>query len=216
MSASSRWDLFTGCIAAGAFASGDVVVVGCWRSSPFDVFVDVMWVRPNGERVLLAPRRDVRDYVAALYSFDRAEVAPVAGGWDGGLVAVEAGPLVVRLRPARRDWRSWLFAVRPLRLRRSPTWIRVEDVVARPVVGRLLGGAGAVRAAGTAPGGQRERYGADDWRPLAEGSLAIDGRDAGALVDLPDDLGIGLSAFPRRPALVHVGTLVDGRDGDMG
>jgi hypothetical protein len=174
----SRWDLFTGVITAGGFTSGEMVVVGAWRTSPIGPLVDVMWVRPDGERVLLAPTPEARD-------------------------------VSVRLIAGRRVWRSWLFAARPRPLRRSPAWLHVEDVLGRPVVGRLIGGAEGVRAVGVAPGGQRECYGVDDWRPIIDGALTIDGADRGALVPLRSDLGIGLSSFPTRPAAVHVGTLVE-------
>ena len=90
------WDRFRGCIAAAGFAAGDAVVVGAWRTSPFGSFVDVMWVRPDGTRVLLAPSPPVADYVASLYSFDEVVATPVRGGWDGAAVGVEAGPLRVR------------------------------------------------------------------------------------------------------------------------
>jgi hypothetical protein len=204
-----RYDLFTGCIAAGSFTSGETVVVGAWRSSPIGQLVDVMWVRPDGQRILLAPDERARAYVAAVYRFDRTEVVEVVGGWDGGAVSVEAGPVRVRLVGGDRDWRSWVFASRPRILRRSPAWISVEDLLGRPVVGALIGGARGVRAAGVAPGGQQERYGVDDWRPVVHGSLEIAGEDAGALCSLPPDLGIGLSGFPRRPAIVHVGTMIE-------
>lgn len=194
-------------------AQRETVVVGSWRASPLGRFVDVMWVRPDGERVLLAPSVAVRDTVAGLYAFDRTEVVGVQGGWDGGAVAVQAGPLRVRLVGGRRDWRSLLFAVRPRMLRRSAPWIRIEDAVARPFVDRAIGGAAGVRAWGVAPGGQREAYGVDDYRPVVAGGLDVEGRDAGALGRLPGDLGIGLSAFPLAPAIVHVGTLVGQRPG---
>lgn len=200
---------FDGCISAAGFVSGDAVVVGAWRSSPLGGFVDVMWVRPDGERVLLAPSTAVRDYVTDLYRFDRAEVVAVRGGWDGGAVAVDAGPLALRLLAGRRDWRSWLFATRPAALRRAPAWITVEDRLARPFVGRLLGGADGVRAAGVAPGGQREWYGAHDYRPLRDGALRVDGVDCGPMRDLPTDLGVGLSSFPTEPAVVFVTTIVE-------
>ncbi|HWB72336.1 MAG TPA: hypothetical protein VG452_08955, partial [Egibacteraceae bacterium] len=64
-------------------------------------------------------------------------------------------------------------------------------------------------AAGRAPGGQREWYGVDDYRPIIDGSLQIDGRDAGRLAALPQDLGVGMSAFPALPAVVHLCALVD-------
>jgi len=206
-------DVFTGCIGAGRFASGDTVVAGCWRSSPLGRFVDVMWVRPDGERVLLAPSAAAAELVGGLYTFDRTTVVAICGGWDGGAVAVAAGPVRLRLVASDRDWRSWLFAARPRALRRRPAWLTLEDRLARPLVGRLIGGAEGVRAAGVAPGGAREWYGVDDYRAVAWGSLEVAGRDGGALLPLPADLGVGLSAFPTRPAVVHVGTLVERKSG---
>lgn len=204
-----QFDTFVGCIAGSAFASGDTVVVGAWRSSPFGLFVDVMWVQPDGTRTLLAPTDEIAAYVSNLYSFDTVERVGITGGWDGHAVAVAAGPLRVRLLAAPRDLRSWLFAVRPKRLRRSPRWVAVEDVVARPFVGRVIGGADGVRAAGVAPGGQREYYGVEDYRVVTDASLQVGGTDAGAMRDLPSQLGIGLSSFPTRPAVVSVATMVE-------
>lgn len=203
------WERFVGCISAAGFASGDVAVVGAWATSPLGRMVDVMWVRPDGQRVLLAPSRAAADYISALYAFDEVHVVAVSGGWDGAATAVTAGPLRVRILAGRRDARSWLFALRPPALLACPAWVRLEDVVARPLVGRLLGGAAGVRAAGVAPGGQREYYGARDYRPAVDATLTIDDRDAGGMRDLPADLGIGLSGFPTRPAVVHVITTIE-------
>ncbi len=201
-------DLFEGAITGIGFTSGDAVVVGAWARSPLGSFVDVMWRRPDGQRVLLAPDHDVAAYVGGLYTFDEVLVVPIRGGVRDSLVAVTAGPLDLRAQLAPRDWRSWLFALRPRVLRRSPTWIRVEDRLARPFIGALLGGGSGVRAAGIAPGGQREYYGADDWRLVRRARLSVYGVDAGQFTDMPADFGVGLSAFPTVPASVRVGTLV--------
>lgn len=215
MSASERrWsgrglDRFVGAIAAGAFASGDQLVVGMWRRSPLGRFIDVMWVRPDGERVLLAPSTVVRDYVGGIYAFDREEIVALRGGWDGRRVAVEAGPLRLRLTPGERDWRSWVFAARPRFLRRSPVWLGVEDRLVGPLGRLLLGGAAGVRVSGLTPGGRREWYSIDDYRQVRDGSLVVDGDDAGELTELRPDLGVGLSAFPTRPALVNLVTLIE-------
>jgi hypothetical protein len=210
-------DLFEGCIAGAGFASGDAVIVGAWRASPFGTFVDVMWRRPDGERVLLAPTPAIANYVAALYRFDRVEVTGITGGWDGESVAVEAGGLRIRLQAGHRGAQSWLFALRPRVLRRRPWWVQVEERLARPVIGRVIGGAQGVRAAGIAPGGQREYYSVDDYRRVVAGELTVGGRDAGALRCLPADLGVGLSAFPTVPAVVYVGTFIESlRDGGPG
>lgn len=204
-----RLERFTGMIAASGFADGSACVVGVWRESPLGRLVDVMWRTAAGERVLLAPHAKAADYIGSLYRFDRIDVVGVCGGWDGAAVAVEAGPLLLRLDPAPRDWRSVLFRARPQLLTRQPRWIELEDRVGRPFVSRLIGGAEGVRASGTAPGGQREWYGIRDYRRLRSGKLSVDGRDAGALAPLPADLGVGLSAFPTVPALVSLTTLIE-------
>jgi hypothetical protein len=201
-------DLFEGAITAAAFREGDAVVVGAWARSPLGRLVDVMWRDPAGRRVLLAPTEAAAAYVAGLYTFDEVRVVPVRGGVRGDEVDVQAGPLRLRAAVAPPDWRSWLFALRPRTLRRSPRWVELEDRLARPVVGRLIGGGAGVRAAGVAPGGQREWYGVDDWRPLRWASLHVDGLDRGAMRDMPADLGVGLSAFPPTPASVRVGTMI--------
>jgi hypothetical protein len=209
-----RWtanglDRFSGLIAAGGATSGEQVVIGMWRRSPLGRVIDVMWVRPDGERILLASSPAVAEYVAGLYTFERVEVVAVQGGFDGQRVAVAAGPLRVTLDPGRRDLRSWLFAARPGPLRRSPAWIELEDRLVAPLGGPLLGGADGVRLAGRAPGGQREWYGIADYRPLRTGSFEVAGRDAGRLAPLRPGLGVGLSDFPTVPALVAVDTLIE-------
>lgn len=202
-------DRFAGAIAAAGFASGHQTVVGLWRHSPLGRFIDVMWILPDGHRVLLAPTTTVRDYVTGVYDFDETRIVPVLGGWDGDHVEVRAGPLELHLRPLPRDWRSWVFAARPRCLRRSPAWITVEDRLVAPLAGPMLGGGPGVRLAGVTPGGRREWFGVDDYRPLSEGALRVDGHDAGPMVPLRPGLGVGLSDFPSRPALVHLTTLIE-------
>lgn len=202
-------DRFTGMIAATGSASGHTFVVGAWRGSPLGRFVDVMWVRPDGRRVLLAPSEEVRRYVAGLYTFEDTEVVPIRGGWTGDAVVVDAGPVSLRLPAGGRDWRSWLFAARPRPLRRAPAWLQLEDALVAPLGSLLLGGADGVRLAGRAPGGQREWYSIDDYRPLRGGTVTVDGRDVGPPGPLRSGLGVGLSDFPTEPALVSVVTLVE-------
>src|SRR3954447_6760222 len=70
-----------GHIGAAGFASGDRVVVGSWTSGPVGPMTDVMWARPDGERVLLAPSEPAASFIASVYRFDRVDVVPVRGGW---------------------------------------------------------------------------------------------------------------------------------------
>jgi len=57
--------IFDGRILGASFASGDRIVAGRWHASPFGPFADVMWCRPDGTRVLLAPSETVAAFVAA-------------------------------------------------------------------------------------------------------------------------------------------------------
>ena len=202
-------DRFHGRITAAAFASGEQLVIGAWHGSPFGPFADVMWVRPDGHRVLLAPSDEIAGYVGSLYAFDEVRVVPVIGRATATSVAVDAGPVEVRLTAGPRTWRSWVFAARPRRLRRWPGWIEFEDRLVGPLGSFLLGGAPGVRLAGRTPGGVREWYSIDDHRPVVAGALRIDGVDAGVLSELRPGLGVGLSDFPDAPASVTLTTLIE-------
>lgn len=205
-------DRFVGMIAAAGFSSGEQVVVGMWRRSPIGRLVDVMWIRPDGERVLLAPTDAARDYIGRLYGFDDERVVAIRGGWTGARVEVHAPPLEIELAVGERGLASWLFALRPRALRRSPAWLAVEDRLVEPLAPLVLGDAPGVRIAGTTASGRREWYSIEDHRPLVDGRLRLDGRDAGYLTELRPGLGVGISDFPRHPAMVNVTTLIEPAD----
>jgi hypothetical protein len=118
---------------------------------------DVMWARPSGARILLAPDEEVAAFVDGVYSFDGTRVVPfqLARARPERL-RMKAGPLELELVGGRA---SLPFALRPRRMARSPRWVRLEDVLLRPLVGGLLlrGGRG-VRAYGLTVTGVREWY----------------------------------------------------------
>jgi hypothetical protein len=83
---------FDGHIVGASFASGDTIVAGRWRTSPFGPFADVMWRRADGRRVLLAPSEAARAFVMAHYDFDGSVEAPVRIERDeDGAVRVSGG-----------------------------------------------------------------------------------------------------------------------------
>ena len=84
---------FDGLIAGASFSSGDAIVAGCWWTSPFGAFADVMWARPDGTRVLLGPDRPELDVVWSHYWFEERAVAPVRVRMTGRFIRVTAGPL---------------------------------------------------------------------------------------------------------------------------
>ena len=187
-------------IISAGFASGDRFMVGHWASSPLGPLDDVMWGRPDGERVLLAASAREADFITAVYRFDRVEVVPVAVASADGTFVLEAGDVELRAR-AGRGWR--------LPLRRRPAWFTrwVEGPVARATMG--------VRTFGTSPTGVREWYQAERSRPLVEASASLDGRDLGPLVRRWDPVRVGFTEPPRRPSWVDVRPLLEDPSGRL-
>ncbi|MFI1226663.1 MULTISPECIES: hypothetical protein [unclassified Streptomyces] len=193
---------FDGWIAGVGTSSGTRLVVGHWPRSPFGSFSDVMVEHPDGERVLLAPSRQIADFVAATYRFDRIEVVPVAVTVTGDAWLVEAGPLRLRLRTGRRTALGLLLSAVPARLARSPLWAALCDVPAR----LLMPG---VRTLGRAGPRRREWYGARGLRPVVAADAVLDGVGLGRLAPLDPPVAFGFGSAPRRPSLVRVTTTVE-------
>jgi hypothetical protein len=172
---------------------------------------DVMWARPDGRRILLAPDEDVARFVGGIYSFDETRVGPIRVTRSSGGFELHAGELQLEAelgRPHR------LFALRPRRLRRSLAWVRVEDLLARGPLGRvLIGGAEGVRMRGTTPSGVREWYRIDGYRPIVAARGSLGGRELGAMSTIGADLGFGFSGFPKRPAFVTCSPVLEGASG---
>jgi hypothetical protein len=184
-----------GRIGAAGFASGDRVVVGVWAAGPLGPMTDVMWARPDGERVLLAPSESVADFITSAYRFDRVEVVAVRSGGDERSLDVEAGPLAVRL-VGGRGWR-----LPPARLR--PPWFTryVEGPIARVAMG--------VRTYGVTSTGVREWYRADRWSPVVSGSATLDGVDLGPLRPVDPPCRFNFSEPPTRPSITDVRPLLE-------
>jgi len=151
---------------------------------------DVMWARPDGERVLLVDRPAAGRFISAVYRFDRVEVVDLGGAADVRSLHLRAGPVELDLR-AGRGWRL------PLpRLRTAGVTRWVEGPVARAAMG--------VRTFGVSPTGVREWYRADEYRPVVAATAKVDGAVRGGLVPFAVPAGFGFSEPPRRPAMVRV------------
>jgi hypothetical protein len=188
-----------GLIASTGFTSGHRVVVGHWSSSPVGPMTDVMWARPDGERVLLAPSPASAALIGAVYRFDRVDVVPVAADGDERRLRVAAGDLAVEFR-AGPGW--------PIPFPRPPWFTRlVEGPVARLAMG--------VRTYGVTPTGVREWYRADVYRPLVAATGTLAGADLGAMAPLRPPTGFGFSEPPRRPSVVAVRPLLEDRTGRL-
>ncbi len=192
---------FDGRIAGLGTASGTRIVLGLWQRSPLGPFADAMLERADGERILVAPAREVAELIAGLYAFDRVLVEPVrARGRDRTLLVrspslqldVEVGrvsALGVLLRGVPRPVaRSWRFAA-----------------AVHPIARLLVPGAGT---AGSAGGGAREYYGVSDARRIVGASGAFEGEHLGSLARLDPPVRFGFAQTPAAPTMVDVTTTV--------
>jgi hypothetical protein len=196
---------FRGSIAGVGSASGVRVVVGYWPVSPFGAFADAMVETRDGHRVLLAPSREVADYVDATYVFDEVRVEPVVVEVVGDAWEVRSPSLRLTLTTGRRTPLGWLLRAVPRRLAESPAWCAVTDPVARV----LLRG---VRTRGTARGGRREWYGATDTRAVRSVVGSFEGAPLGSLAPVDPPCEFGFSSSPRRPSVTEVVSTVEETD----
>ena len=183
-----------GTIFSAGFASGDHFVVGRWDRSPIGPMADVMWARPDGERVLLVPTQGAGDFITAVYRFHRVEVVPFAVGTGAVTLDLAAGDVALHLRGGR----GWRLPLARLRSAWFTRWLEA------PLARALLG----VRTYGRSPTGVREWYRADEYRRLVEGRATLAGTDLGDLRPRGGRLGFGFSEPPRQPAMVRVRPLL--------
>jgi len=181
--------------------------------------------RSDGHRVLLAPSREVADFVAATYTFDTVRIVgvavrdgdPVVGGeraadWgdlddpelvdddDADTWTISAGPLVMRLGFGHRTALGRLIGAVPLRIATSTVWAAAVDPIARTVMR-------GVRTRGRT-GARREWYAARDVRSITGLTASWDGTDLGSMCPVDPPVRFGFGSTPRRPSLVTLVTTV--------
>ena len=147
--------------------------------------------------MLLAPRPEVRDFIAATYSFDEIRLEPVEVTVAGPVWSFRSASLVADFTEGRRTALGAALRCVPGRVAASPAWCTVTDPIARVVMD-------GVRTRGTAGDGRREWYGATDARAVTGLSGAFDGTDLGALADVDPPCRFGFSSTPKRPTLTTV------------
>jgi hypothetical protein len=197
---------FVGHIMGAAFASGHRIVVGRWSASPLGGFSDVMWRRPDGTRLLIAPDEGVADFMVRHYSFDEVLVGSVAVERTRDRIDVRADDLELRFDLRPMGPMSLLLRIQPAAVATDPRWIQLIDSSLRPLIAPLLF-SGKTRLVGRTRAGAREWYAIRDLR-RADASARVNDHDVGSTGDCPA-AGFGFSEFPDPPALVRVTSLFD-------
>ena len=203
LTAVSRY-VFDGDISGFGTQSGTRLVVGHWTASPLGEFTDVMVEFADGERLLLAPSPEVRDFVTATYTFDRHEIVDVVQRRVDDRVSVEAGDLRLGFTVGSVTLLGRLLAVMPDAVVTAPWFCTLSDPIARV----LLSG---VRTRGTAGGGRREFYGARGQHRIVSASASWRGDDLGGLTRVEPPVRFGFGSTPAAPSSTAVRTTVEVR-----
>lgn len=204
--AAATRNAFDGFIAGMGTAEGTRLVVGHWPESPLGSFTDVMVERADGHRLLLAPNKDVAEFVTATYTFDDVVLTDVTCDIDAAprlgptqTWTVTSGPLRAVFTTGGRVPLGWLLSAIPRPIATAPAFCRMTDIPAR-----LVG----LRTAGTAGNGRREFYGAHDLHAITSLAASWDGVDLGALRPVTPPVRFGFGSTPAKPGLTSVRTTV--------
>ncbi|GAA2148653.1 hypothetical protein FHX52_2834 [Humibacillus xanthopallidus] len=192
---------FHGQIAGVGSDSGTRVVVGSWHRTPLGSFGDAMVETASGHRVLVAPSREVADFIEATYAFDEVRLEPVTVNSGEGRWHVESPSLVLDLTVGGRMPLGRLLRLVPSRVATSRAWACVVDPFARVA---LRG----VRTRGTALEGRKEYYGATDLHAVTSLAGSFDGEPLGVLAPVDPPCRFGFSSTPARPSVTSVVTTV--------
>ena len=183
-------DIFQGRITSSGFQTGDRIVVGSWNSSPFGNFTDIMWAKPDGTRVLIAPTQEIADYVTAMYSFDEVILEEIISKEDGRSLSVECKSMELKF-----SWKGG-FAIP---FKRSLLFIATVELF----FARLFF---STRTYGLTRNNRREWYAIDRVSNLSNASARIEGGDAGDMTPMSQPCKFGFSEAPKKPASCEVRT----------
>jgi len=183
-------DIFKGRITSSGFESRDRIVVGAWKESPFGEFTDIMWAKPDGTRVLIAPNKEIADYVTAMYSFDEVLLEDiVTTGKDRNQK--------VKSKTMELDF-SWNRGL-PIPFKRSLLFISTVELF----FAKLFFG---TRTYGITKNNRKEWYAIDRVSKIKSATAQISGKDAGKFTHMNEPCKFGFSEAPKKPSSCEVRT----------
>ena len=185
-------EIFKGRVISSGFQTGDMVVIGDWSDSPQGAFTNLMWAKPDGTRVLIAPSEELGDFVSSLYSFDEVIVSPMEIERTEKSIEVECD--------LGRVCMKWGLNV-PLPFSR-PRWFiaNIEAPFARLFFG--------TKTHGTTRNGRKEWYHVRGLSRMKSVELELDGRSTKQMTGMAPSACFGFSNPPRMPLSVRVDSLI--------
>jgi uncharacterized membrane protein len=183
-------DVFKGRITSSGFSSGDRIVVGAWNESPFGEFTDIMWAKPDGQRVLIAPNQEVADYVDAMYSFDQIEIQDINIKHGENNLSVDCNSMKLEF--------EWNRGFR-IPFKRSLFFIATVELF----FAKLFFG---TRTHGVTKNHRKEWYAIDRVSKITNAEALISGQNLGRMSSMSEPCKFGFSEAPKKPSSCEVRT----------
>ena len=182
-------EIFEGRITSCGFDSGDRIVIGIWDESPFGSFSDIMWAKPNGEKILNAPNKKIGDYINSLYDFDEIKIDEINIEKSHKQITFNTSDIECRF--------EWGVEI-PFLIKNRPLWF-VSTV--EYFFGWLIF---RTKTHGRTKNGRREWYVVDKISRLKNAEAKISGNKLGKYTNFYPKANFGFSDPPSMPASVQV------------
>ncbi len=182
-------DIFEGRITSCGFSSGDRIVIGIWEKSPFGIFADIMWARPDGKKILIAPNQEIADYIHSLYDFDEVKIEDIK-------IERKSKEIIFNCNDIECQF-NWGKEISFL-IKRRPLWF-VSTI--EYFFGWLIF---RTKTHGKTKNGRKEWYVVDNISRLKDARAEVSGKDLGEYTKFYPKANFGFSDPPNMPASVLV------------
>lgn len=183
-------DIFSGRITSSGFDSGDRIVVGAWKTSKFGEFTDIMWAKPDGTRVLIAPTQEIADYVTDMYTFDEVILENITTTQGGRNLKIYCSSMELEF-----TWNRGFS----IPFKRSLFFISTVELF----FAKLLF---STRTYGITKNNRKEWYAIDRVSKVIQATAKIKGIDVGSLSPMNEPCKFGFSEAPKKPSSCVVRT----------
>ena len=183
-------DIFSGRITSSGFDSGDRIVVGAWKTSKFGEFTDIMWAKPDGTRVLIAPTQEIADYVTDMYTFDEVILENITTTQGGRNLKINCSSMELEF-----TWNRGFS----IPFKRSLFFISTVELF----FAKLLF---STRTYGITKNNRKEWYAIDRVSKVVQATAKIKGIDVGSLTPMNEPCKFGFSEAPKKPSSCVVRT----------
>jgi hypothetical protein len=182
-------DIFEGRITSCGFDSGDRIVIGLWEKSPFGSFADIMWARPDGTKILIAPNEKIGEYIDSLYEFDEIRIEEIKIQRNRKEIIFNCTDIQCQF-----NWGNEISFL----VKRRPLWF-VSTI--EYFFGWLIF---RTKTHGKTKNGRKEWYVVDKISRLKKAKAKISGKDLGRYTKFSPKANFGFSDPPKMPASVIV------------